>query len=217
MGGEKGGKQIWTKEQEEYLEELYSQTASMSTIVVKMKEFSGIERSRGAIYAKLNKLGLREYDSRYTGSYGKLHAIWAQMRYRCSNQNAKNYHNYGGRGIAVCDDWNDYITFKEWAISNGYDEKAERGQCTLDRIDVDGNYCPENCRFITIESQERNKRNNRYVTIDGKRQSVAEWCEELDRNYNTVFTRIKRNWDEVDAILTPTPTGYIPYQDRRNK
>lgn len=211
------GKQTWTKEQEEYLINLYSQTTPMSAIVKKMKEFSGITRSRSAIYSKLNKLGLGEHNSKYTGSYDKLHAIWTQMRYRCSNPNAKNYHNYGGRGILVCDDWNDYITFKEWAISNGYDEKAERGRCTLDRIDVDGNYCPENCRFITIELQERNKRNNRYVTIDGKTQSVAEWCEELDRNYNTVFSRIKRNWDEVDAILTPTPNGYIPYKDRRDK
>ena len=211
------GKQTWTKEQENYLEELYLQAMPVTEIVKKMNSFSGVKRSCGAIYAKLNNLGLCKHNSKYTGSYDKLHAIWAQMRYRCNNQNAKNYNNYGGRGITVCDDWNDYTTFKKWAISNGYDENSERGKCTIDRIDVNGNYCPENCRFIDIETQERNKRNNRYVTINNKTQSVAEWCEELDRNYNTVFTRIKRNWNEADAILTPTPTGYVSYREGRNK
>ena len=211
------GKTTWTKEQEDHLKQLCSQAMPVSEMAKEMKVFSGIERSIGAIYTKLNSLGLRERNLKYTGSYDKLHAIWAQMRYRCSNKNAKNYHNYGGRGITVCDEWDDYTVFKQWAISNGYDENAERGVYTIDRINVDGNYCPENCRFINIKEQERNKRNNRYVTINNKSQSVAEWCEELDRNYNTVFTRIKRNWDEVDAILTPTPTGYVPYNDRRNQ
>lgn len=211
------GKQTWTKEQEHYLKELYLQEIPITEIAKEMNNFSGIKRSYGAIYTKLNHLGLGKHNSKYTGSYDKLHAIWAQMRYRCNNQNAKNYHNYGGRGIAVCDEWNDYIVFKKWAISNGYNENAERGRCTIDRINVNGNYCPENCRFIDIEAQERNKRNNRYVTINNKTQSVAEWCEELDRNYNTVFTRIKRNWSEADAILTPTPTGYISYRDERSK
>ena len=211
------GKQTWTQDQEEYLKELYFKMLPVSEIAKKMKDFSGIERSSGAIYTKLNSLGLRKHDSKYTGSYDKLHAIWAQMRYRCKNKNAKNYHNYGGRGITVCDEWEDYTVFKEWAISNGYDENSERGECTIDRIDVNGNYCPENCRFINIEPQERNKRNNRYIIINNKKQSVVEWCEELDRNYNTVFSRIKRNWNEVDAILTPTPTGYIPYKEVRKK
>lgn len=211
------GKKTWTKEQECYLKELFLQEMSVAEIVKEMDNFFGIKRSYGAIYTKLNHLGLGKHNSKYTGSYDKLHAIWAQMRYRCNNQNAKNYHNYGGRGITVCDEWNDYTMFKKWAISNGYNENVERGRCTIDRIDVNRNYCPENCRFIDIETQERNKRNNRYVTINNKTQSVAEWCEELDRNYNTVFTRIKRNWNETEAILTPTPTGYISYRDGRNK
>lgn len=211
------GKQTWTKEQENCLEQLYLLKTPVIKIIQEMKTIFGIERSRGAIYAKLNALGLKDHDSKYTGSYDKLHAIWAQMKYRCDNQNAPNYHNYGERGISICDEWYDYTKFKQWAMFNGYDEKAERGQCTLDRIDVNGNYCPENCRFVNIEAQERNKRNNRCVTINSKKQSVVEWCEELDRNYNTVFSRIKRNWDEVDAILTPTPTGYTPYRNGVNK
>lgn len=211
------GRIPWTKEQEEYLEKLYLQSLSVVEIIKEIKNAFDIERTKSAIYTKINKLGLKEHDTKYTGSYDKLHAIWAQMRYRCNNKNAKNYHNYGGRGISVCADWNDYATFKRWAISNGYDENAKRGRCTIDRIDVNGNYCPENCRFVNIEMQERNKTTNRYVTINNKTQSVAEWCEALNRNYNTVFARIKRNWDEVNAILTPTPSGYTPYKNERRK
>lgn len=95
----------------------------------------------------------------------RLYPIWREMRNRCYNENTPNYKYYGGRGISVCEEWRvSYLAFREWAYANGYDENASFGKCTLDRIDVNGNYCPENCRWVDITTQNRNKsmqRNNK--------------------------------------------------------
>ena len=92
-------------------------------------------------------------------SRSRLHIVWKGMLQRCNNANKKNYHNYGGRGIKVCSEWqNSFEAFRDWAMANGYNPEAKRGECTLDRIDVNGNYCPENCRWITNAEQQRNKR-----------------------------------------------------------
>lgn len=80
------------------------------------------------------------------------------MRKRCLNERCKDFKHYGGRGITICAEWNDYTNFKEWAMANGYDPNAKRGQCTIDRIDVNGNYCPENCRWVSMKIQNQNKR-----------------------------------------------------------
>ena len=78
---------------------------------------------------------------------------------RCYNDKVESYKNYGGRGIRVCDEWrNDYAAFREWALANGYDPNAERGKCTIDRINNDGNYCPENCRWVDMHVQRVNQR-----------------------------------------------------------
>lgn len=89
--------------------------------------------------------------------YTRLHGVWASMKSRCYNPNNKRYKNYGGRGIKVCDEWQEFRPFYNWAIANGYDENAPRGQYTIDRIDVNGDYEPHNCRWITIEEQQKNK------------------------------------------------------------
>ena len=88
----------------------------------------------------------------------RLYNVWVGMRERCNNPNNTSYENYGGRGISVCDEWNDFESFYEWAISNGYDKEAKRGDCTLDRIDVNGNYEPSNCRWVDMFVQNRNTR-----------------------------------------------------------
>ena len=88
----------------------------------------------------------------------RLYKVWISMRNRCLNERCKDYKYYGGRGITICAEWNDYINFKEWAMANGYDPNAKRGQCTIDRIDVNGNYCPENCRWVSMKIQNQNKR-----------------------------------------------------------
>lgn len=82
------------------------------------------------------------------------------MKKRCESSNHKDYKWYGAKGVSVCDDWHDYRVFKEWAINNGYDENAEWGQCTIDRINPYGNYDPSNCRWVSMAEQARNKRCN---------------------------------------------------------
>ena len=94
---------------------------------------------------------------------GRLYFLWKSIKYRCYCENSKDFHNYGGRGISMCDEWKkDFSTFYEWAINNGYkEEKTAKGLnvLTIDRIDVNGNYEPSNCRFVTNKMQAKNKRN----------------------------------------------------------
>lgn len=100
--------------------------------------------------------------TKHDGTHDRLYNVWSSMKKRCYNPKDKEFHNYGGRGIIVCDEWlNDYSSFKRFAMLNGYDPNAKRGKSTLDRIDVDGNYCPENCRFVDMKIQNNNKRRSK--------------------------------------------------------
>lgn len=91
----------------------------------------------------------------------RLYPVWRNMKQRCDLPTHKYYKSYGGRGITVCQEWRDYDNFRKWAYANGYDEDAPRGSCTIDRIDVDGNYEPSNCRWVSMDVQAKNKRNSK--------------------------------------------------------
>ena len=100
-----------------------------------------------------------ELVSTHGGSKDRLYKVWQDMKRRCYKEYCKSYDNYGGRGISVCDEWrNDYQAFKDWAYSHGYDDHAKIGDCTIDRINVNGDYEPSNCRWIDIVAQNKNKR-----------------------------------------------------------
>ena len=94
------------------------------------------------------------------GRYDRLYKVFANMNNRCYNPSADDYMYYGGRGITICDEWrHNYAAFKQWALGNGYDEDAPWGSCTIDRIDVNGNYEPSNCRWVSMSVQSKNRRN----------------------------------------------------------
>lgn len=117
----------------------------------------------------------------------RLWKIWVGMRSRCNRELDKSYPDYGGRGISVCEEWSEFEPFMKWALLNGYADEL-----TIERIDVNGDYCPENCRWATKSEQSNNKRNNRMITYAGKTQSLADWSRELNIPYKTLISRIDR-------------------------
>lgn len=116
---------------------------------------SGGTKSCGCLKAENN----RAKWGKHNGSKDRLYGVWTDIKKRCYNPKYKQYKDYGGRGIQVCDEWlRDYSAFRDFALKHGYDPDAKFGECTIDRIDVNGNYCPENCRFIDMKAQRNNQR-----------------------------------------------------------
>jgi hypothetical protein len=114
------------------------------------------------------------------------------------------YKYYGAKGIKVCDEWNSFPAFRDWAYANGYDENAPKGQCTLDRINGDKNYSPDNCRWVTHKEQVRNTNANHFVTYHGETMTIAELSEITGIPYNRLQPRIKAlGWSAEKAVSTP--------------
>ena len=130
----------------------------------------------------------------------KLWWKYCAIKARCYNPKAQNYDRYGKRGIRMCQEWLEgFDNFADWAYSHGYKDGL-----TIERKDVDGDYCPENCSFITIEEQARNKRNTFWVKYKGEKMSLAELCERLNLNYQTIHDRLtERGMTLEEAIETP--------------
>ena len=129
---------------------------------------------------------------------GRLYPLWKSIKYRCYNINSKDYDRYGGRGIVMCDEWvNDFQSFYDWAIANGYTEGL-----TIERKDVNGNYCPENCCWIPKSEQPKNRRNSHFITYKGETKTLSEWSKELHIDRETVRLYEKRFGDGEKAINT---------------
>lgn len=132
------------------------------------------------------------------GKGTRLYEIWRQMLYRCEKPNHKAFKDYGGRGISVCTEWHELLSFKKWADENGYDCKK-----TIDRIDVDGNYTPDNCRWTDSKTQMNNRRNTPHYEYGGESLTISEWSQKQGIPRSTILNRLKRGWDFKRAIEEP--------------
>ena len=137
-------------------------------------------------------------------SNDRLYSVWQTMKRRCDLPTSEKYKAYGGRGIKVCEEWaSSFTAFRTWALENGYDYDAPYGVCTIDRIDVNGNYEPSNCRWITHKEQCNNTRRNHLITYKGRTQNLKQWCDELNLSYNVIATRIiTYHWSIEKAFET---------------
>ena len=130
----------------------------------------------------------------------KLCIVLCDIRRRCLNPDYKYFYLYGERGISVCEEWlgkDGQKNFREWAVNNGY----EKG-LTIDRIDNNKGYSPDNCRWVTAKEQSYNRRSNKLITIHGKTQTVTEWAKETGIPIGTLQNRLKYGWEE-DRLLEP--------------
>ena len=154
--------------------------------------------NRGAVKSCgcLRRRGTRTVDSR---SKHPLYGIWNQMMGRCYRKSDKHYHLYGGRGIKVCEEWHDFWNFAKWSDSIGGRPDNEE----IDRIDNDGDYCPENCRWATRKQQNSNKSNNIVIEYNGKKQTLAEWSEETGIRWGVLNHRYHRGWSAERMLTTP--------------
>ena len=138
------------------------------------------------------------------GFENRLYRIWSNMKGRCYSKTSSVYNIYGARGITVCDEWkNDFLAFRKWALENGYDENAKRMDCTLDRINVDGNYCPENCRWVDIKTQANNRRTNVFITYNEETHTISEWAEITGIKPLTLASRKRKGCSDKDCIEIP--------------
>lgn len=130
----------------------------------------------------------------------RLYGIWKKLKTRCFNENDKLYHFYGERGITACDEWkNDFKAFYDWAMANGY-----KDDLTIDRIDVNGNYEPSNCRWANKITQANNTRTNVFVEYKGEKLTIAELSRKYNLSYKTTYNRIRNlHWSVDKAVETP--------------
>lgn len=159
-----------------------------------------LQREKAAQYCKDNGHKHKKEKENIGVGFERLHRSYADMKKRCENPHSKNYNNYGGRGIRVCTEWkNSFDSFKKWALKNGYADGL-----TLDRTNVNGNYEPSNCRWVSVKEQNNNRRNNIVVTYNGETMTLHELSERYtDISYKTIWARLNAGWDLHNAITTP--------------
>lgn len=129
----------------------------------------------------------------------QLYRVWDGIIQRCYNPNAKNYHNYGGRGIKMHDDWrNDFSSFEHYCLNNGW-----RHGLHVDRINNNGGYYPNNIQFVTVSKNMRNKRTNHLISYKGETKCAIEWCEAFNIKPSTLWRRLDSGWTIDEAFTKP--------------
>lgn len=194
---------------EVYLERAGSQNVRMAKVESTINDKVGIYRLTELTNKQLGWPDRRRPDltiknTTHGDSNSRLYGIWNGMKCRCLNENQLSYMNYGGRGITICKDWLDsYENFKKWSTENGYSEEL-----TLDRVDVNGNYCPENCRWVSQEVQNANKRNSNTTTLKafGEEKTLIEWSHDKRCVVSLMCLkyRVFAKWEPEKALTTPT-------------
>lgn len=156
---------------------------------------SGNTKSCGCLHKEI--LIQRNKDNRiHHPENERLLRIWRAMLHRCYKETDEHYDYYGGRGIKVCDDWHDFETFQKWALANGYADNL-----TIDRLDGNKDYCPENCSWATMTVQNNHKSDTKWLTYKGKTQSLSDWCRELCLDYFRTKARLNSlGWSVEDAF-----------------
>lgn len=166
-------------------------------VVVTQKNLcNGNTRSCGCLNAEVN--GMRTHGLSKT----RLYTMFLGIKARCYNQKNISYKWYGGKGIKICNEWlDDFKSFYDWAISNGYDESLPRGVQTLDRIDGNKDYEPSNCRWITLAEQQRNKEHLKRYSYNGETHLLCEWSEILGINFSLLRSRVcDYGWTLEEAV-----------------
>lgn len=133
----------------------------------------------------------------------RIYNIWRSMRQRCFNSNCISFKNYGGKGVTVCKEWDEsFKSFFEWAESSGYADGL-----TIDRIDVNGDYEPSNCRWITQKEQQNNRTNNRKIEFQGETHTLGEWASITGIRLSTIWARLDSGWSVEKALTTKPIVG----------
>lgn len=168
-----------------------------NTVIVQYSHLiSGNTKSCGCLQKDLTSKRFTKHNN----STHPLYGVWTMMKQRCYNQNNKSYKNYGARGIKVCSEWkNDFDAFYKWSINNGYEHKL-----TIERLNVDGDYCPSNCTWVTQEHQQNNRRNNIVIEFGGFVGTLSQWSIRTGIPYATLRKRIvDLGWDTYEALSIP--------------
>lgn len=130
----------------------------------------------------------------------RLYRIWQDMKNRCGNKNVPMYYWYGAKGIRICDEWvKDFSVFCDWAMNNGYKDGL-----TIERIDVNGDYTPDNCKWISRAEQSLNRSDNVFLEYEGERLTVSEWAKKIGVSPYTLYHRVKKGWSAKEVLTVPT-------------
>lgn len=159
----------------------------------------GDTKSCGCLYKEKLAAGMGLKHG-YVGT--RVYKEWQGMIARTTNPNQTGYHNYGGRGITVCEEWKKPEPFIEWSLKNGYDDTL-----TLDRIDVNGNYEPDNCRWIPLKDQHSNKRTNKILEYNNEIHTQRQWSEITGIPETTIRSRLRLGWTVEEALSIPIKIG----------
>jgi len=147
-------------------------------------------------------------DSRPGAKFHSLYNRWIHIKERCYKESSKSYSEYGARGIKMCDSWkNSYLEFKDWALSSGFNPSLSGIEQSIDRIDVNGNYEPNNCRWASIEVQANNKRNNRYISWYGEKITLGELANRFGFSHSVIKNRYDKKGYRNVMLICPLSTN----------